>query len=485
MTTAPCGDSRGRGGAVFLVPAATTLLACLWGIGGRSMWRDEHATWWAASLPPADLLRLVRNVDLALAPYYAFMHVWSSVFGVSPPALRMPSALAMAAAAGLVGVIGRRTVGTLGGGLTAGLLFALTPTVVRYGQEARPYAFAVLAVLLSVLALLRALESPRPRRWALYAVTLPLIGWSHLVALAVAAAHGAAVLSSRRQGRPVTRGWIAAVTCGLAATLPLVLLARTQAGQIGWNTTAWNDIAAMPHMLVRFPALTAVVFGGAAFALATTRRGTHVTLLAVWAVAPFLLTLLTAPWLHLFLDRYLLFTLPAWILLAVVGIRGAAARLGAARPRAARWCVAVPAALLVLLASSAREHTTRNTPREPDYRAAAQAVLEAQRPGDGIAYTPRRHARRGLDYELRSGPRPKDVFLHTSPREEAGYAAGECPDPRPCAASHRRVWLVSAGNGDPFAALPGEKGSLLRGEFDVVRTLRLLNVRVLLLERPT
>lgn len=494
-------------GLVFLLPAFATLLNCLWGIGRRSAWRDEHATWWAASLSFGDLYELTRNVDLAIAPYYVFMHLWVSLFGDSLTALRLPSVLAMAVAGGLVGLLGRRAVGSTRGGLVAGLLFALVPTVARHGQEARPYAFAMTAALLGFLALLRALERPVPRRWVLYALTVPFMGWSHLVALTVLVAHLAAVLDARRRSvRHVLGAWLIAAGGGLALVAPLVVLARSQAQQIAWNTPAWNDIAAMPYMLFRSPVATAVVLGGAAVALVAAFRGrrgnepalgpgsghgpdsspgpdaglwNRLTPLALWAVAPFLLTVLTARWLHLFLDRYLLFTVPAWILLATVGIH----RLSA-RPRVVRRVAAALGAVIAAFAPFDRSTVTRNTPREPDYHSVALTVLADQRPGDGVVYTHRLKPRRALDFELREGPRPKDVLLHDTPQQRVDYEAGECPDPRPCAAEYQRIWLVAAGRSkDPFSGMGQQKSRLLREEFRTVRTADFANVRLLLLER--
>ncbi|MFD3309758.1 glycosyltransferase family 39 protein [Streptomyces sp. NPDC058694] len=509
-------------GLVFFLPALATLLSCLWGIDRRSAWRDEHATWWAASLSFGDLYELTRNVDLAIAPYYVFMHLWVSLFGDSLIVLRLPSVLAMAVAGGLVGLLGRRAVGSTQGGLVAGLLFALVPTVARHGQEARPYAFAMAAALLGFLALLCALEHPAPRRWVLYALTVPLMGWSHLVALTVLVAHLAAVLDARRRSdRNVLGAWSIAVGGGLALVVPLVVLARTQAQQIAWNTPAWNDIAAMPYMLFRSPVATAVVLGGAAVALVAAfrrRRGnerdpgpgspagsgsgsglgpgsgsgfglgrdaglrarlTPLTPLALWALAPFVLTAATARWLHLFLDRYLLFTVPAWILLATIGLH----RL-TARPRMVRRVAAVLVAVIAAFAPFDRSTVTRNTPREPDYHSVALRILADQRPGDGIAYTHRLKPRRALDFELREGPRPRDVLLYDTPQQRADYEAGECPDPRRCAAGYERIWLVAAGrNKDPLSGMEQQKSRLLREEFRTVRTADFANVRLLLLER--
>ncbi|MEU3730915.1 hypothetical protein AB0E81_16040 [Streptomyces sp. NPDC033538] len=142
--------------------------------------------------------------------------------------------------------------------------------------------------------------------------------------------------------------------------------------------------------------------------------------------------------------------------------------------------------IAVLCASvpSGRSDITRNTPREPDYHAVATAVLADQRPGDGIAYTHRRKARRALDYELREGPRPRDVFLHETPQRRGDYEAGECPGPGRCAVGHQRIWLVSAGRGgNPFAGMEERKSRLLRQEFRTTRTVAFANVQLLLLER--
>jgi mannosyltransferase len=388
----------------------------------------------------------------------------------------------MAAAGGLVGLLGRRLAGDARAGLVAGLLFALVPTTARYGQEARPYAFAVLAALLATWTLLRALERPCRRRWLLYAAAVACVGWAHLVALGVLAAHLVLALRADR-----LRAWATALGCGLIPVAPFALMARGQAEQIAWITTDGADIAAMPYMLLRSPAATALVFGLAAVALvaAAARRpgradGPPLAPLAVWALVPLLLTLVSAHWLHFFLDRYLLFTVPAWLLLAVVGL--GRLRLPAAGYRAA---AAVALSLIAVLAPWERDFLSRNTPAEPDYHAVAGAVLAGQLPGDGIAYTHRLRPRRALEYELRDSARPADVFLYRPAERLGSYEADECPDASRCAADYDRIWLVAAGAGaDPFAGMPPGKAAVLTTEFRMVRGERFPNVQLLLLERP-
>src|SRR5581483_7192807 len=93
------------------------------------------------------------------------------------------------AVAGRAGqLVGRRLAGARAG-LTAGLVFAVVPSVSRFAQEIRFYALAVLVATLATLLLLRALERPSWPRLAAYAACLALLGCVELVALSVVAGH--------------------------------------------------------------------------------------------------------------------------------------------------------------------------------------------------------------------------------------------------------------------------------------------------------
>ncbi|NED88174.1 hypothetical protein G3I76_49845, partial [Streptomyces sp. SID11233] len=83
-----------------------------------------------------------------------------------------------------------------------------------------PYAFAVAAVLASTLLLLRLLERHGFKGWCAYALTVPLIGWSHLASLCVLAAHLAFVVRARRAGDRIAGwAWTAAALIGLCLVL--------------------------------------------------------------------------------------------------------------------------------------------------------------------------------------------------------------------------------------------------------------------------
>ncbi|MFE9252190.1 glycosyltransferase family 39 protein [Streptomyces sp. NPDC007088] len=489
-------ERPGKGGrrlalAVFALPALLALLFVLQGLDERQLWRDEHATWWASSLSMHDLSRLIRSIDIVFTPYYVLMHCWIAVFGDSPAALRVPEALAMGAAAGLLGLLGRQLF-TARVGLIAGLAFAVLPATTRYGQEIRPYAFAVAAVLLSTLLLARSLERPTFKGWTAYTFSLPLIGWSHLASLCVLAAHLAMVVRVRRDGDRIA-GWAftAAATLGLCLVLPMALSGSGQSGQISWNNPTVHDLRELPQQLfgtwaVAVPVL-ALGLVGLCFA------GRYALPLALWAVLPPLLTFATAAQLHLFLARYLLFTAPAWVLLGAVAlgraggaVTGSRAGTGARGPRAAGLALGLLAVGgLTVTALPGIDAARGPIPGEPDYRGAAHYVLAHQKRGDAIAYSGLLAERRGMDYELRdAAERPRDVLMYRTPQQIASYGAQECPRPASCLARTKRLWLVATSpDGNPYAQMPPATTKALRAGFRIAGTKKLASVQVLLLTR--
>ena len=105
----PSTARRGALAALTVVPPVLlALFRCLDGIGTRQLWRDEHASWWAATLSFEDFRALLSNIDAVIAPYYLLLRVWIPAFGDSAASLRTPSALAMALSAALVAALGRR-----------------------------------------------------------------------------------------------------------------------------------------------------------------------------------------------------------------------------------------------------------------------------------------------------------------------------------------------------------------------------------------
>src|ERR1700758_896211 len=157
-------DSRPQRRGRLLDPLAIALLAVfISSIAGSrpSLWFDEGATISASasrSLP--ELWRLLGHIDAVHGLFYLLMHGWFAVFPPTEFWSRVPSCLAIGAAAAGVVVFAKqfssRTIA-----VCAGVVFAVLPRVTWAGVEARSYAFT-------------AIRRNTWRLWLLYAVALML-----------------------------------------------------------------------------------------------------------------------------------------------------------------------------------------------------------------------------------------------------------------------------------------------------------------------
>ncbi|MEU8332604.1 glycosyltransferase family 39 protein [Micromonospora sp. NPDC048839] len=464
---------------VWLTPALLTLVVTLTGLGSAQLWRDELATWSAASRSPEDLARLAGTIDAATGPYYLLMHGWTAIVGDSTVALRLPAVLAMTVAAGLLAVLGARLVDRRTG-LFAGLLFAVLPGTSRYGQEARPYALATMLAVLATLLLVAALRRPSWTRWAGYAAVAAALGLIHLIALTLLAAHGLVVLLAWWRG-PATAGvvsrdehdaardrrvwrWVVAVVPAALLVAPLLLKARAQRSrQLNWvHLVRLDDLTALPGGVAQSSVVGGLLVGVAA--LGAARLGRRALLPVSAVLLPVLLLFAAGEVVPLWVPRYLVFVVPFACLLAGAAVAA----------------VAVPAALAVVvlagllgLPDQAALRRTHEWPRSApvDYAGAARVIADGQRPGDAIVYSPRQSwlfLDLGIEYHLDDPPR--DVLVTEDEVRRGDLWAAECPQPAQCLAGTTRVWLVLSGRqAEPLAAVTGAKGDALRADFTVAQ----------------
>ena len=472
--------------ALVLPVALVTLLVTSLG-SGRQMWIDEYITAYVTRLSWGDFTRLLGNQDLVHGLYYIAMRIWTSVFGTSLLALRLPSMIGMAVAAGAVTVLGRK-LHSAPVGITAGLILAAVPAVSRFGQEARSYAWVVALAVLSTLALTFPLDRPTVPRWLVYALLTVTLTYLHVAAAMIVVAHGLMAWHARRRHEAGQFGQWAVVAAIVAVTAaPLLYLASGQSGQVSWVKTDWASVQQYPGQLFSsemvFWAVAMVGVVGAA-RLAQTRPGLASPLL-VWALVPPLVSYASNDFAHLFLAKYALFTLPAWALLAAAALVSPVTDAGGAfsMPHLA----GVLAGLLVLsLAGLGGQLEVRRSPLygEPDFRAAARVVDAQAQPGDGIAYVgTHRWARLPFAYELHRA-KPVDVFVEVPPAQNGWYDPRECADPVRCLGRTGRVWLVVTNyTDDDYLGLPAKQAELLRRGYHAASTAKFENIRVLLLVR--
>jgi len=480
-------------------PALLALLLGLYQMGRPELWRDELASWSFASRPVSGLIASARHTGATQLAYYLLLHGWIAAFGDSADAMRTLSALAMAAAAACVALVGRRLAGTRAG-LTAGLVFAVIPSVSRFAQEARFYALAVLVATLATLLLLRALERPSWPRWAAYAACLALLGCIELVALSVVAGHiaGAVLRSWQDQDRRQLR-FLAAVAAGMAACLPLAVAGAAQArDQIGWIPRPGLDLTDFSFFgrnLFYSTSVAAALIVLAVLAWAVAwREAAFMTALAIGPVA--VVWLASQGSYSYFFPRYLLFTVGAWAILAGIGL----SRLDVRTAVAAVLVVAILGAGDQHLIRAPGAHSWPSFPAGaggsyPDYAAAAAFVAPRARPGDGAVYQGGKHGQNfmmigdGLPYYLsrdmpNGGPFPHQLFVARSAAEAGTLYPQLCRHPAACLGAEPRIWVV--GNRrqlNPYRAVTPGQAAVLRPRYRLSLVKHVRGLTVFLLTR--
>src|SRR5262249_10934954 len=117
-----------------IAPAVVTLAVMLWGITRPAYWADGAESRAAEASPPPPLARLLGHVDAVHGLYYLLEWRVVRVAGPGEFATRLPSAVAMAAAAAGIAAIGRR-LASRRTGLCAGLVFAAMPVIGGQGHN--------------------------------------------------------------------------------------------------------------------------------------------------------------------------------------------------------------------------------------------------------------------------------------------------------------------------------------------------------------
>src|SRR5262249_41723719 len=164
---------RGR----LLVPWAIAVLAAV--ISGAwasrpSLWFDEGATISAsASRTLPELWKLLGHIDAVHGLYYLLMHGWFTIFPPTEFWSRVPSSLAIGAAAAGVTVFTNQF-SPRPTAACAGVVFAILPRITWAGIEARSYAFAAAAAVWLTVLFVAAARRNRPRLWLCYALALML-----------------------------------------------------------------------------------------------------------------------------------------------------------------------------------------------------------------------------------------------------------------------------------------------------------------------
>ncbi|MGD1224845.1 glycosyltransferase family 39 protein [Streptomyces krungchingensis] len=474
-------ESRSRRAGLWLWPFALTFAVVGHGMADSLLGRDELVTQDMVNRGAGQILDTLQNVDAVHGTYYLLMHLWVGLFGDSVISLRLPTVLAVAGAASVLSLIGNRLFGYRAG-ILAGILFAIVPAVSRYGQEARSYALVIFMVSLATLLLLRALDNPRsPWRWVAYSLTLAVVGLLHLIALSVVVAHACVLVIQARRNRSLW--WKSALALLVAAgcVTPVFLLGRSQAHrQLYWvpEPDAWALLSMLRDVFASALGAGALI---ALALLARSPRKAPLFLCGTWALLPPVLVWLASHGeVSYFRNVYVLFTLPAWALLAGAGL--------AAASRSPKATAALVVALAVLTLSDQKQMRgpfEHDAPVTLDYAAAADVIKRQYQPGDAVAYDRANTWKLdgGVQYYLPRDLKLRDVFLAKTPTEINDLYGVECSAPVQCLKGEPRIWLLTQGADFPFMAINPVQASVLQSQYKLSATQPVTGMTVSLLVR--
>lgn len=438
--------TRGRLLDPWLIAVLAIVVSAAWA-SRPSLWFDEGATISAAAsrtLP--ELWRLLGHIDAVHGLYYLLMHGWFALFPPTEFWSRLPSALAIGAAAAGVVVFTRRFTPGRGTAVCAGVIFAILPRTTWAGMEARSYALSVAAAIWLTVVLVAAVRRNRPRWWVGYTVGLmvSILLSLNLILLVLVYAAMLPMLTRGVARKSPALWWAAATAVALGVMTPFVVFAHGQAFQVNWLfPVSWHyafDITQRQYFDHSVPVavLSAVVMvaaiaarlAGAPAPAGDMRR--LVVICVAWIVLPTAAVVIySAVAEPMYFPRYLILTTPAMaVLLAICVVTVARRPVLIAGVVAVFAAAAVPNYLFIQRWPYAKEGW--------DYSQVADVISAHAAPGDCLL----------VDNTVPWRPGPIRALLATRPAafrhlidiERGGYGpkVGSLWD------GHVAVWLTTA-----------------------------------------
>lgn len=415
-------------------------------LGAKSLWLDEGATVALARASWRHFAWVWWHGEASLQTiYFLLMRGWGHL-GLSEAWLRLPSALFGIASIPLLYVVARKFA-VRSAALAAAALLTFSPAHVFYSQEARSYALAILLVLLATYFFVLAVEHDRTRDWALWTIFGIASFYTHDFTALVLVAQ-AASLFFKTPPAPWRRMLICSSIILLAAIpgLTYVLRASPENLYFVWMPRAtpkqiWHLAMFLGGSGVKV-ALALVLWIAGTVAIFRNRRAGERDrfwrgmLVLLWMVLPAAILGLVSLREPLFLQRYMVFSLPAAVLLAALGM--------ASLPKWKLGQVLVIALCAASLPSIAKQY---REPRE-DWRGAGNAVLTAAAPGDAVVFFPF-YTRSMFDYyrdRYGAAAPPLHVFapgFYAGGEDARNLLAALSRDPH----QFRHVWVFVSDHG--------------------------------------
>ena len=384
-------DAASRGRFRLLLLALLVVVAgvlCFLFLARKPFWFDECDSVEIARLNWYNFARILWRREANMSLYYLLLRGWLH-FGGSEFFIRSLSILPALATIPAIYWLGRRLFDRRVG-LIAAALLTFNAYHVRYAQEARSYSLFIFLATLSSGFFVGNLRRPSRRNQVGYILASSLAVYAHFYAVLLVAAQWLALRTLKSEPTPpnVTRNWrwIAALSFPV-----LLFVGTTGAGPLSWiQRPGLHEIYDYYlHMAGNGGWVLLLLYGLAcAGALLPVGRALlsrrldwepwRLQFLLVWLIFPVFFTVMVSFARPLFLARYLIFCLPALVILAAAGLA-----------RLSKIWLLTPALFLVLLLSLQGTFAYYDHDfdlNRDDWRAASYYVLDHARPGDVILF---------------------------------------------------------------------------------------------------
>ncbi len=322
-------------------------------LGEQSFWWDEVKTIQRASWSMGEMVaEIIGKRGQHMPIYFLLMQGWGRI-GLGEFVARYFSLIWGVIGVGFVYQIGRLLNGWHAG-LIAAFLLAISPFHIYYSQEARMYSLVVTAVLSAHYFLFNIFfrqneqelqDKNNTQYWIGYAVSMSIAVYTHLFSLFVLMAHYIFFVLNLRRIKPLFMRWLLA-TAFVVALTAVWATAVIQTGGYGESVPGWIPIVTSSDLLftlLSFSAgrtvdpgqivgygITAVYLLGTLIAFRHTRQKKLLKgrLLFSWFFVPLLFTffislnglIMPERAFSIYADRYLSYSLPAFILATAWGL---------------------------------------------------------------------------------------------------------------------------------------------------------------------
>ena len=382
--------------ALWLIIGLAAVLRVAY-LGAKSIWSDEAFSIVMAKLPWSDFWRMTTTTEANMSLYYVLLRGWLR-FGDPAWWVRLLSALTAVAVVPIVYWIGREFLSDRAGVLAA-LLLAINVFHIRYSHEARSYSLVVLLVAFSFLAFFRSFQESGHLWGGLYVLSSALALYAHFFAALALLAQFVALAAIPGPRRLATRQLARLCLVFLLASPLLWFVLFRNRGQLDWlQPIHWRD---WYHFLLYMTG-SGLKFGIALVAILVALKtwisrwrtqqwdmeGWSFLVLILWLALPLCVTMVVSIWKPIYAPRFLLFCLPAALLLIADGL----ARI------TYPW---IRYGLVTLLVVSAvgpiRSYYVE--PGQEDWRNAVEFIAQNVSAGDS-AYLPNAYCEFPLNYQL-------------------------------------------------------------------------------------